>query len=275
MILFPNAKINIGLHILRRRADGYHDIETVMVPIPWCDILEMVPSSSKEHKLSVTGRAVDCPPEKNLVLKAVRAMSQARDIPPTEFYLHKIIPDGAGLGGGSSDAAFTVKGLNDMYNLGLSQNEMAEILAKVGADCPFFIYNRPMLATDTGIMLEPLSIDLADLYILVAKPRSGSVATGTAYAACKPDASRRPLSEALRSTDMLQWQTVATNDFEPVISGLIPRVAELKLQLADMGALYASMSGSGSAVFGLFAHDIMSEVGNASFEDCDIFCGKL
>ena len=275
MILFPNAKVNIGLYILRRRTDGYHDIETVMVPISWCDVLEMVPSSSDDHTLTVTGRPVDCPSEKNLVLKAVRALAQFKDVPPTDFYLHKIIPDGAGLGGGSSDAAFAVKGLNDMYGLGLSQNEMVSILAGVGADCPFFIYNRPMIASGTGTELAPIQIDLDGLYILVVKPRSGSVATGTAYAACKPDASRLSLTEALTGIDVARWQDVAVNDFEPVISGLIPRIAELRQQLVEMGALYVSMSGSGSSVFGLFIHDIMSESCEKLFEDCDIFSAKL
>ena len=139
MILFPNAKINLGLDILRRRPDGYHDIETVMIPVPWCDVLEIVPAKGSETTLTVSGRRVDCPPEKNLVMKAYRALAETVELPPVDIFLRKIIPDGAGLGGGSADAAFTLRGLNELFALGLSDSRLAEIAAGLGADCPFFI----------------------------------------------------------------------------------------------------------------------------------------
>ncbi len=137
MILFPNAKINLGLDILRRRPDGYHDIETVMYPIPWCDILEIVPAKGSATTLTTSGRPVACPPEKNLVMKAVRALSETAEIPPVDIYLRKIIPDGAGLGGGSADASFTLLGLNTLFGLGYSSDQLAEIANGVRASCTF------------------------------------------------------------------------------------------------------------------------------------------
>ena len=150
MIAFPNAKINIGLFITARRPDGYHDIATVMMPADWCDILEIVPAKDDVTTLTVTGRSVDCPPEKNLVMRAYRAMEERYNLPPVDIFLRKIIPDGAGLGGGSADAAFTITTLDRLFGLGLSADVMAGIAATIGSDCPFFIYNRPMLATGTG-----------------------------------------------------------------------------------------------------------------------------
>ena len=160
MILFPNAKINLGLNILRRRPDGYHDLEMLMLPVGWADILEIVPAAPGEATtLTCSGRPVDCPPEKNLVMKAWRALkAECPSMPEAAIYLRKIVPDGAGLGGGSSDAAFTLVGLNEVFGLGISRERLAAIAAGIGADCPFFIHNRPMLATGTGTVLEAVDI---------------------------------------------------------------------------------------------------------------------
>ena len=166
MILFPNAKINIGLNIVSRREDGYHNIETVMYPIGWSDVLEIVPARGNDATLTVTGREVNCPPEKNLVMKAFRLFQENTGIGNVDIYLHKIIPDGAGLGGGSADAAFTLIGLNKMFECNLNNEQLAAMAAKIGADCPFFIYNTPMLATGIGTLAFFASIIYALIIII-------------------------------------------------------------------------------------------------------------
>ena len=171
MVTFPNAKINIGLNITSRRDDGYHNIETIMVPIPWCDILEIVPAKGPESTLTIHGRPVNCPTEKNLVMKAYRAMEKRYNLPAVDIFLHKIIPDGAGLGGGSADAAFTLSALNQLFEIGASDAELADIASTIGADCPFFIYNKPMLATGIGTDFTPISLDLSGYKILVINPK--------------------------------------------------------------------------------------------------------
>ncbi len=258
MILFPNCKINTGLRILRRRPDGYHDIETVMVPVDWTDVLEIVPSESSETTLTVTGNAVDCPPEKNLVMKAFRALEKhVGTLPPVNIYLRKIIPDGAGLGGGSADAAFTIRGLNEMFNLGLTDDEMAAVVATVGSDCPFFIYNRPMLATGTGTDLEPIELDLSAYSIVIAKPCEG-VSTAQAYAGVTPTDKSARITDVI-SHSVLDWKDRLMNDFEPSVFAKCTLVAGLKNRLYEYGAVYASMSGSGSSVYALFDDDKLAE----------------
>lgn len=273
MILFPNCKINLGLNIVNRRQDGYHDIETVMVPVPWRDILEIVPSPDGELRLTTTGNAVDCPMEKNLVVKAYRAVSKEFDLPAVHIFLHKIIPDGAGLGGGSSDAAFTVIGLNNLFSLGMTDEDMARIASTIGADCPFFIYNRPRLATGIGTEFSDVDLDLSGLWIVIAKPEA-SVPTKEAYAGVKP---RKPDYNLLKSISLPvhQWQSVIANDFEPGIFARHPQVEEIKRQMIESGAVYSAMSGSGSAVFGLFTDKEKAEAAEANFEKNKSFVGKL
>lgn len=275
MILFPNAKINLGLDILRRRPDGYHDIETVMVPVAWRDVLEIVPSRTGETMLTVSGREVNCPPEKNLVMKAYRALESRVDgLPPVEIYLRKVIPDGAGLGGGSADASFMLTGLNDLFSLGLSDGELAAVAAGLGADCPLFVYNRPMLATGTGTRLEPIGVDLAGLTLVIVKPPV-SVPTAAAYAAVTPSVPDVPLRERIK-LPVDRWQDVVVNDFEASVFPAYPEVAAVKRALIkDMGAVYASMSGSGSAVFGLFGRDILADEVTRRFPECATFVMPL
>ena len=187
MILFPNCKINLGLQILSRRPDGYHDIATVMVPVDWTDVLEIVPAPcGQPTRLHTSGRPVECPPEKNLVMKAWRRVKERfPQMPEADIYLHKVIPDGAGLGGGSADAAFTIRGLNEVFRLGMTDGEMAEEAAEVGMDCPFFIYNRPMVCTGRGEIMEEVDVNLDGLAIVIAKPGDG-VSTAAAYSGVKP-----------------------------------------------------------------------------------------
>lgn len=274
MILFPNAKINLGLCVTARRPDGYHDLSTVMLPTGWCDVLEIVPGHGKTHTLTVSGRTVDCPPEKNLVMKALRALeSEVGPLEPVDMYLEKIIPDGAGLGGGSADAAFALRGLNEVLRLGLADDRLAAVAARVGADCPFFIYNRPALCTGTGTDVSPMEIpSLAGFTLAIAKGRSGSVSTAEAYRGITP---RRPEYDP-RETITLppsEWPGRLVNDFEPTVFAALPAVSALKRHMYDAGAVYASMSGSGSAVYGIFADDKLAGRALAGLTDCDTWSG--
>ena len=274
MILFPNAKINLGLRITERRPDGYHNLQTVMVPTAWTDILEIVPAKGAQTTLTTYGREVDCPPEKNLVMKAYRAVArECPTLPAADIYLEKIIPDGAGLGGGSADAAFTILGLNQVFELHLTQSKMAEIAATVGADCSFFIYNRPAYCTGIGTDISfDVSPRLEGLSMAIAKPRGQSVSTAQAYAGITPkiaDESPRDIV-AIEPT---QWRHKLVNDFEATVGKIIPRIGELIAHMYDSGAIYAAMSGSGSAVFGLFSTDKMAQAAVKGLDDCDIFVG--
>lgn len=273
MIVFPNAKINLGLDIIRRRSDGYHEIASLMLPVQWCDILEIVPSRSGSTTLSVSGRAVNCPAEKNLVMKACRALAQRVPLPAVDIYLHKVIPDGAGLGGGSSDAAFTIKTLNDMFALGLTDNVLAEISAEIGADCPFFIYDRPMLAAGTGTSLTPIDIDLDGITIAIAKPPV-CISTAEAYAGVTPTGVESRL-QLLPKMPRARWQDVAVNGFEESLLDKYPQISHTKAAMTRCGAFYTSLSGSGSAVFGMFEkNDNLAERLPTLLTGFDIYVGK-
>lgn len=252
MILFPNAKINLGLNITERRPDGYHNLESIFLPVGWRDILEIVPAKGDRTTLTVYGARFKCAEEDNLVMRAYRALNEATPLPPADIYLEKIIPDGAGLGGGSADAAFTLKGLNELFETGLNEDELAAIAAKIGADCPFFIYNRPMLATGTGTTLTPLEIELPHYYILIIKP-DVSVSTKEAYAGVTPSPWGERLLELVRSGRL----EGVTNDFERSIFAGHPELATIKQRLRESGAVYVSMSGSGSAIYGLYDDETM------------------
>lgn len=283
MILFPNAKINLGLRVLRKRTDGYHDIESLMVPVGWHDILEIVPAQSGSGSFQIIGEdtlqlASD---SDNLVMKALRAVEAylCRKLPPLDIYLCKIIPTGAGLGGGSSDASFAIRGVNEVCALGMTDEEMAAIAAKVGADCPFFIYNRPMLAQGIGEILTPVEMPaLNELTILIVKPNTEAVSTAAAYKGVAP----AELPDGVCLSDFAsygasQWSTEKemANDFEQSVFALRPAIAEVKKKLQQSGALYAAMSGSGASVFALYNDAKMAERASAAFAGCDIYIGAL
>ena len=270
MVVFPNAKINLGLNVIRRRPDGFHDISTVMFPVGWHDVLEVVPAKEGCSTLTVSGRGVDCPPEKNLVMKALNALRKKIEVPEVDIYLEKIIPDGAGLGGGSADAAFTILALNGLFSLGLTEEEMADVAAEVGSDCPFFIYNRPMLATGRGEILTPIELDLSDYSIVIVKPDGCSVSTATAYAGITPHLPALSVAEIIdEPTDC--WADRLVNDFEATIAEIHPTIKLIKHRLMDLGASYAAMSGSGSAVFGLFPNKTDLSTIQQSFPGMNIY----
>lgn len=269
MITFPNAKINIGLYITSRRPDGYHDIETLFYPIELNDILEIVPASGKDTTLSVTGINVDGDTERNLVMRAYRLLQKQYDLPPVEIHLHKIIPFGAGLGGGSSDAAFTLRMLRDIFSLPLSDENLAHQAGRLGADCPFFLYNHPLIATGIGDCFSPIDFSLRGKHIVLVKPPV-SVSTNEAYAHVTTAQPVHPLREKLTSP-VNEWRNNIVNDFEKSVFPLHPRIAAVKQQLYELGAVYASMSGSGSSVFGLFETPYPYPL---PFFDCFVWEGK-
>ena len=275
MVAFPNAKINIGLNILRRRPDGYHDISTVMYPVEWCDVLEIMPSETT--RLSTSGRVIDCIPEKNLVIKALHAVENyCRLNLDCDIYMHKTIPDGAGLGGGSSDAAFMVKLLDETFELELTETDMLKICSTIGADCPFFIKNTPVLATGIGEILTPIELDLTGWKILIVKPKE-SISTAQAYAGVTPTEPDFNLAQAIEKP-VTEWENLIVNDFEPVVYKHHPEFLDIKEHLYRDGAVYASMSGSGSAFYGLFNPDAdnVAELSSMySSEGMIVYCGTL
>ena len=256
MKAFPNCKINLGLHVVRRRSDGYHDLETVFLPVPLCDELEINPSES--FSFSQTGIAIDCNPEDNIVVRAYRLLQRECGIrlPEVEISLRKKIPFGAGLGGGSSDAAFTLKMVDELYSLGLGSERLCTLAAKLGADCPFFIDNRPAFATGIGDCLTPLDFNpLAGHKLLLVKPDE-AVSTAEAYGGITPRERRNDiepcnLAEAV-ARPVEEWARLIVNDFEATVFAKHPRLAAIKQTLYDTGALYAAMSGSGSTIYGIF-----------------------
>lgn len=269
MITFPNAKINIGLNITSRRPDGYHNIETLFYPISLCDVLEIVPSQSNKTTLSITGMEIDGDVEQNLIMKAYRLLQSSHQLPAVEIHLHKVIPFGAGLGGGSSDAAYTLRMLRDMFALPLDDDKLAQCASQLGADCAFFIYNTPLLATGIGDEFASIDFTLKGKYILLVKP-SISVPTAQAYSQVIPYLPDSPLSRRI-TTPIGQWRDNVVNDFEKSVFSIHPRIAAIKQRLYDMGAEYAAMSGSGSSVFGIF-NEACSYT--TIFPDCFIWQGK-
>ena len=274
MITFPNAKINLGLNITARRPDGYHEIESIMIPTGWRDILEVVPSGSQHTSLRLSGRPIDCPPEKNLVMKALNALRERADFPAVYIFMRKIIPDGAGLGGGSADASFLLRSVNELFALDFSNEELAEVAATIGADCPFFIYNVAMLATGTGTTLTPVDVPrLAGRSLLIVKPPV-HISTARAYAGVTPRPAEIPLTEAIR-LPIEQWRETIRNDFELSLAGEFPMIEEIKAALYGAGALYASLSGSGSAIYGIFDDDNMAEQARMMFDEFDSYVGRF
>ena len=250
MIVFPNAKINIGLHVVSRRPDGYHNLETIFYPIQLSDALEM--AEAKETLISFSGIPVDGPPEQNLVLNAYHLLKNEFDLPPVQFHLHKVIPTGAGLGGGSSDAAFTLKMLNDFFQLRLNTEQLKNYAAKLGADCPFFIENKPAFATGIGDQLSSVKIDLSSYRIVILKPNV-SVSTADAYKNIIPLEPDFHLQNVAK-LPVAEWKNLVVNDFEKSVFPIFPEIEKWKQKLYELGAEFVSMSGSGSAVFGIFRH---------------------
>lgn len=279
MVVFPNAKVNIGLDVLRKRPDGFHDIQTVMVPVDWCDVLEVVPSDSQEDTLHTSGQKIDCAFEKNLVIKPLRLLrSSGQEIPPVDIYLHKNIPDGAGLGGGSADAAFMIKLLNELFALNLNTTELLSLAASIGSDCAFFIENQPALCIGRGEVLIPfpkISEILADKKIVIVKPMDVSVSTAEAYSGVSLNGEATDLRLRI-DEGLAYWPKTVTNAFEDTVlkkSGIPQKIKDI---LYANNAYYASMSGSGSAVFGIFDKTTVLNLDIKNlFPDCKVHIGNF
>lgn len=298
MITFPNAKINIGLRITRRRPDGYHDLETLFQPVgiysgtpqnpvSFCDMLEINFSQAGEERFAFSGRPIDCPLEKNLVFKAVRlfegkiaekVIRDGRIADPEksdrkfeildrkfDVSLVKNLPDGAGLGGGSADASFVLRMLNELTGSPFSDHELEVMALSLGADCPVFIKNRACYAEGVGERMEPVDLGLEGKWCVIVKPQV-YISTKEAFAGVVPkaDPDRFPLKE-LGRLPVSEWKEVAVNDFEASVFPRYPELSDIKERLYSLGAEYASMSGSGSALFGLFLDATTAHHASASF----------
>jgi 4-diphosphocytidyl-2-C-methyl-D-erythritol kinase len=268
MITYPNAKINLGLNIVEKRPDGYHNLETVFYPINLQDALEVnVQEGEDEFSLKVSGVPIEGEPENNLVVKAYRLLKKDYpDIPAIDIHMYKHIPTGAGLGGGSSDAAFMIKLLNEKFRLNLSIEKMEEYAAILGADCAFFIQNKPVFATGIGNIFEPIQLSLKGYYLVLVKPDI-FVSTKDAFAHITPIKPTQSLKEIIRMP-VETWRATMKNDFEESVFQKFPEIAAIKDKLYDLGAIYASMSGSGSSVFGIFREQV--EFVDEIFSGC--FC---
>ena len=252
MTIYPNVKINLGLNVLGKRPDGYHELETLFYPYPdICDRIDILPGVGHTTDIEIIGG--DWAPETDLSLRACRLLSETYGLPPLKLILHKTAPVGAGLGSGSADAAFVLCALNDMFRLGLPKEQLSQYAARLGSDCPFFVYNSPMIGEGRGEKLTPYPISLQGYRLEVSIPAGVHVSTREAYAGLvlRPASGRVPLREAL-NYPVEQWKEVLFNDFEPTVFAAHPQIADLKQSFYDRGAIYASMSGSGSAVFGVF-----------------------
>ncbi|HEX8377200.1 MAG TPA: 4-(cytidine 5'-diphospho)-2-C-methyl-D-erythritol kinase [Pedobacter sp.] len=252
MLTFPNAKINIGLNIISRRSDGYHNLETVFYPVKIKDALEVI----EADELSFESSGIEIPgyANENLCLKAYELLKNDFEIPPVKIHLHKQIPIGAGLGGGSADAAFFIRLMNDKFSLGLDTEGMENYARNLGADCAFFVQNKPVYAYGKGDKFSNISLDLTPHYLVLVMP-SVHVSTGEAYRGVKPGAPKKSLKDQIVLT-IENWKAEIKNDFEESIFKNHSSIRGVKAALYEAGALYASMSGSGASVYGIFTKEI-------------------
>lgn len=255
MITFPNAKINLGLNIVEKRPDGYHNLETIFYPIPLQDALEITPweGGERKYKLAQSGIQIAGDDEHNLVVKAYKLLDSLYNLPPIEINLLKHIPSGAGLGGGSADAAFMLCMLNQHFQLNIPNEQLEVYAAQLGADCAFFVENKPTFAEGIGNIFSPIELSLKGYKLVLVKPDI-FVSTRDAFAQIKPKRPTISLKEVAKMP-IEAWKTYMVNDFEESVFPQFPAIADIKAKLYDMGAIYASMSGSGSSVFALFKGD--------------------
>ena len=257
MIVFPHAKINLGLSIISKRPDGFHNLETVFYPIPFRDALEIVPSD--ENLFFQTGLKIPGKPDENLVLKACRLLEKHHPhIKPMEIHLHKIIPLGAGLGGGSSDAAETIRLISRLSNLDISPGILSDYASEIGSDCPFFMQSAPCFATGRGEILEPLDIDISNYSLLMVHPEI-RINTAWAFSKISPSLPKYNLKQSI-SKPVQEWIHTISNDFEIPVFEANPQLQVIKNQLYNAGAIYASMTGSGSTIYGIFDKSAVPDI---------------
>ncbi len=269
MINFPNGKINLGLSVLRKREDGYHDIESVFYPVGLQDALEIVDASDNKFRFSLSGLTIDGEHSENLCIRAFELLRKNYGISPVHMHLHKAIPIQAGLGGGSANGAFTIKLLNRHFKLYLSGEKMKELAAQLGSDCSFFILNQPALVNGRGEKFRQISFSLDKYYVVIVKPDAG-ISTVLAYSKIHPEANIQSLTDIV-TKPIAEWKDKLINDFEKPVFEMLPQLAAIKSKLYKKGAIYAAMSGSGSAIYGIFDHEV--DLKN-EFEGCFVWNGK-
>ena len=269
MIINAHCKINIGLRVVRRREDGYHELQTIMYPVRGLyDVVTIEPLEGCSIEFEGLGIVVDCPAEKNLAVRAARLMQQRYSTRGVRITLDKRVPFGAGLGGGSSDATAVICAMNDIFELGLDRPTLAALAAEIGSDTPFFVYDTPQYCTGRGEIMEPVQVDLRGKWLVVAKPEEG-VSTAEAYGGVRPAVPESDLCELIKMP-LDKWRESIVNDFEAHILVSHPRIAEIKESLLDAGAVYAAMSGSGSAVFGIFDKRPELQLDASTFVHCEL-----
>ncbi len=257
MIVFPHAKINLGLSVISKRSDGFHNLETVFYPVPIRDALEIVPSD--ENLFFQTGLKIAGRQEENLVLKACRLLEKDyHPVKPLEIHLHKNIPMGAGLGGGSSDAAAIIQLINRYFNLEISSDILAAYALEIGSDCPFFMQSFPCFATGRGEILEPLNVDISNYSLLLVHPEI-RINTAWAFSKISPSVPKYNLKQSI-SKPIQDWIYTISNDFEPAVFEAHPSLQVIKSRLYEAGAIYASMTGSGSTIYGIFEKSAVPEI---------------
>ena len=266
MISFPNCKINLGLSVIEKRPDGFHNVETVMYPVKMNDILEIVISSDNNNSFSLSGMDVGGDKNNNLVIKALNLLKENLNLAPVKIHLHKTIPSGAGLGGGSADAAFTIKLLDDIFSLKLTVNQMQDYASQLGSDCAFFIENKPVLAYGKGDKFENINLDLSKYYFVIIKPNI-NISTPEAYSWVKPTVKDISVNDVI-SQPVETWKGTLINDFEEDVFKRFPEIKKIKEELYESGAIYASMTGSGAAVFGIFSKEVDFE---KDYEGCFVW----
>ncbi len=264
MIAFPNCKINLGLYVTEKRADGFHHIESIFLPVALTDVLEVIVSQNESVEFSISGIEIKGNKEDNICIKAYQLLRQDFQLTGIKMALLKNIPTGAGLGGGSSDGAFMLKLLSDIFHLQLNQEQLKNYAAKLGSDCPFFIENIPAFVSGRGEVMEEIKLDISKKTIVIVQPKI-HISTPKAYQLVTPKKAAYDLRD-IQSLAIHEWKNYIGNDFENPIGSLHPEILEIKNKLYAAGAVYASMSGSGSAVYGIFENEI--EPIKALFADC-------
>lgn len=258
VLVFPTAKINLGLRITEKRPDGFHNLQSCFYPVDWSDALEIIPAPSDAvNAVSFGNSGLPIPGDArtNLCVRAYELLKADFPLPPVQIHLHKIIPIGAGLGGGSADAAFALSLLNERFELGLSVSALEDYARQLGSDCAFFIRNQPVYCVEKGDAFEPVSVDLSGYHIVLVYPNL-AISTAEAYAGIRPYQSQTPLRDYVEAP-IETWRDTVHNDFEDTLFGKYPVLPALKRQLYEAGAVYASMSGSGSTVYGIFNAPIL------------------
>lgn len=262
MLEFPNCKINIGLNVTSKREDGFHNIETIFYPLPWCDVLEIIPlrgASPKPVVLHLSGLTVPGATDDNICIKAATILRQDfPEISPLEIHLHKAIPSGAGLGGGSADGAFTLTLLNRIFELKLSANQLTAYALRLGSDCPFFINNSACFATGRGELMVPVSLDLSAYTFVLINPGI-HINTGWAFSQLTPEKPSQKLIDLIKQP-VSEWKNLIRNDFEAPVLKQYSQIAAIKNEMYTKGALFAAMTGTGSTVYGIFEKNIPEKI---------------